>query len=95
MSKKYKPISSFNNNIARDTVHLKLVKPMLSNLLHTSHNTEAEIENTMEELRNFISKNSIMGSSQVVIDYEASHLSTLNSSLTLIRSIARRYGKFY
>jgi len=40
---------------------------MLSNLLHTSHNTEAEIENTLEELRYFIFKNSMMGSSQVVI----------------------------
>ncbi|CAO3681412.1 unnamed protein product [Umbelopsis ramanniana] len=64
MSNKYKPISSFNNNTSRDTILLKHIKPMLSNLLHTSHNTEADIENTLEELRYFIFKNSIMGSSQ-------------------------------
>ncbi|KAI8575984.1 hypothetical protein K450DRAFT_275097 [Umbelopsis ramanniana AG] len=64
MSKKYKHIPSFNNNNSRDNTLLEVKKPMLSNLVHASHNTEAEIKKTLEELRFFIFKNSILGSSQ-------------------------------
>jgi hypothetical protein len=71
MSKKYKHISSFNNYSSRDNTLLEFKKPVLSNLIHASHNTEAEIKKTLEELRFFIFKNSIIGSSQVVIYYEA------------------------
>ncbi|KAI9285875.1 rab-GTPase-TBC domain-containing protein [Umbelopsis sp. AD052] len=64
MSKKYSHIPSFNNNNSRDNILLEVKKPTLSNLVHASHNTEAEIKKTLRELRFFIFKNSILGSSQ-------------------------------